>query len=84
LHRKCCFLERFSNTYALTNSVEGGFFLMKKPLGGKVSVYSKWRTAITVRIGISRAGGADSGDGEAKAAGSTLSSVHCGLGHNLS
>src|ERR1035437_5313181 len=42
-------LERFSNTYVLTDSIEGGFFLRKKPLCGVVSVYSNWRTAI-VRI----------------------------------
>ena len=40
-------LERFSNTYVLTDSIEGGFFLRKKPLCGVVSVYSNWRTAIT-------------------------------------
>jgi cytochrome c peroxidase len=39
-------LERFSNSYALTRSVEGGFFLRKKPLSGMVSVYSNRRTAI--------------------------------------
>jgi hypothetical protein len=33
-------LKRFSNTYTLTNSVECGFFLGKKPLGGVLSVYS--------------------------------------------
>jgi hypothetical protein len=27
-------LERFSNTRALTSSVQGGFFLKKKPLSG--------------------------------------------------
>ena len=40
-------LERFSNTYVLTDSIEGGFFLRKKPLCGVVSVYSNWRIAIT-------------------------------------
>src|ERR1017187_9340991 len=39
-------LERFSNTYVLTDSIEGGFFLRKKPLSCVVSVYSIWRTAI--------------------------------------
>jgi hypothetical protein len=39
-------LERFSNTYVHTDSIEGGFFLRKKPLCGVVSVYSNWRTAI--------------------------------------
>ena len=43
-------LERFSNTYVLTDSIEGGFFLRKKPLCGVVSVYSNWRTAIAARI----------------------------------
>ena len=44
-------LERFSNTYVLTDSIEGGFFLRKKPLCGVVSVYSNWRTAIACVTG---------------------------------
>jgi hypothetical protein len=43
-------LERFSNTYVLTDSIEGGFFLRKKPLCGVVSVYSNWRTAIAFAV----------------------------------
>ena len=46
---KTATLERFSNTYVLTDSIEGGFFLRKKPLCGAVSVYSNWRTAIAAR-----------------------------------
>jgi hypothetical protein len=46
-------LERFSNTYVLTDSIEGGFFLRKKPLCGVVSVYSNWRTAIAAIKGTS-------------------------------
>src|ERR1035438_7624605 len=50
-------LERFSNTYVLTDSIEGGFFLRKKPLCGVVSVYSNWRTAITRRWRLDRGTG---------------------------
>jgi hypothetical protein len=39
-------LERFSNSCALSGSVQGGFFLRKKPLDIVPSVYSSWRTAI--------------------------------------
>ena len=47
VHGREHILERFSNTYVLTDSIEGGFFLRKTPLCGVVSVYSNWRTAIT-------------------------------------
>jgi hypothetical protein len=46
-------LERFSNTYVPTDSIEGGFFLRKKPLSGVVSVYRNWRTAIAAIKGTS-------------------------------
>ena len=52
-------LERFSNPYALSNSVKGGFYfhpsdkdlslgarLRKKPLNGLFSKYTHWRTAL--------------------------------------
>ena len=39
-------LDRFSNPYALANSVKGGFFLRKKPFIIVLSVHSNWRTAI--------------------------------------
>ena len=39
-------LERFSNSGALSGSVQGDFFLRKKPLGIVISVYSNWRTAV--------------------------------------
>ena len=58
-------LERFSNTYVLTDSIEGGFYfhpsdedlslgtpLRKKPLCGVVSVYCNWRTAIAGRAAV--------------------------------
>jgi len=40
-------LDRFSNPYALANSVKGGFFLRKKPLSGLFSEHTIWRTALT-------------------------------------
>src|ERR1035438_7218953 len=52
-------LERFSNSYVLTDSIEGGFFLRKKPLCGVVSVYSNWRTAIERPHGLPQAVGAE-------------------------
>ena len=39
-------LEQFSNSCALLSSVQGGFFLRKKPLIIVLSVYSNWRTPI--------------------------------------
>jgi hypothetical protein len=48
--KRCGALERFSNTYILTGSDAGGFFLMKKPLGSMVPVYSNWRIAIVAEI----------------------------------
>ncbi len=51
-------LDLFSNTYVLTDSIEGGFFLRKKPLCGVVSVYSYWRTAIACVAGRGKGCGA--------------------------
>jgi hypothetical protein len=39
-------LERFSHTPTLASSVQGGFFLRKKPLGSMASEYSNGRTAL--------------------------------------
>jgi hypothetical protein len=40
------FLERFSNFYASSGGVQGGFFLEGKTLGILPSEYSNWRTAL--------------------------------------
>jgi hypothetical protein len=42
-------LERFSNSRALFAGVQGGFYLMKKPLNIVHSVNSNWRTAVFSR-----------------------------------
>jgi hypothetical protein len=39
-------LELFSSSYRVAKFLRGGFFLRKKPLGGYVSLYTNWRTAI--------------------------------------
>jgi hypothetical protein len=39
-------LELFSNRCSPIETVQGDFFLRKKPLAAVASVYSNWRTAI--------------------------------------
>ena len=49
-------LEQFSHSCALFSSVQGGFFLRKKPLIIVLSVYSNWRTAIARQSARGRCG----------------------------
>ncbi len=39
-------LEQFSNSRGVFRTLQGGFFLRKKPLGRSDSIYTNWRTAI--------------------------------------
>ena len=38
-------LELLTSSKRVSNILQGGFFLRKKPLGGYGSLYSNWRTA---------------------------------------
>jgi hypothetical protein len=42
-------LERFHNSGALSNALQGGFFLVKKPLGGCGPAYNNCGTAVSHR-----------------------------------